>query len=108
MTLLCGCEAQMSPGGGSQFMPGSPVTHGIPITPPLSMAVQGGSVCRCVVRVEGSRRSGIWGAALHLMKHFCCYRSAGLLIPLLNALTAGLNSNRKGKCWLNWRDPGFV
>lgn len=38
LTLLRGCEAQMSPGGGSQFMPGSPVTHGIPITLPLLSA----------------------------------------------------------------------
>lgn len=82
-----------------------------------SVTVQGGSVwsltdvCAC----GGSRgQQVIWdfgkrcvGEALHLIKCFCCCRSAGLRIPLLNALIAGLNSSRKGKWLLNWRDSVF-
>lgn len=110
VTLLCGCEAQMSPGDGCEVMPGSPGTPGIP-----SLFSHRGCagrkrlrVCGCGGR-GGQQGSGVWGAALQLMEHLCCCcRSAGLLIPLLNALTAGLNSSRKGKCLLSWGDPCFL
>lgn len=119
----CGSFPSVIPSGDERLStgrapghPGAALGHLLllhhPHYPPssLSMTIQRGSVCMCVdvVGVEGSRRSGIWGAALHLMEHFSCCRSAGLLIPLLNALTAGLNSNRKGKCLLKWEDPCFM